>query len=112
MLVNKDSIPIGIKHGEARGSRLSLVSFGDELDPLLSQLSLQLSNIGKAIQWLCILVPTGVERKDITFEHALKESDRVSTVSKDKPVLFLSYLWFTRSRRKTQPVPSTRQEFE
>jgi len=49
--------------------------------------ALNKANISERIQWLSAVGPAGIERQRVLFEHAVKETNRVITISQDQPVL-------------------------
>jgi len=82
MLINQDRISIRIHRHKTCRSGAGFIGFAHQLHTLRFQFALQLTNVGKFIQFIGIAVPSRIKGQNVLFEHPLKKTDNMIGVLK------------------------------
>src|SRR5215212_1415033 len=87
MLIDEDRVSIRVHSEETGWPGCALVCLLLQLHPFCLQLALQIADVSKRGELLCVAVPARVEGENVLLKHALEKSDRVTTVLQDQPIL-------------------------
>ena len=89
MLVNEYLIAVWVNDSQTRRTCCVFLRLSRELNTLLLQMTLNISDITEVIHILCIAIPARIECEDVFFKHALKEADYGVSILQYQPVLRL-----------------------